>query len=552
MEWQATPISAWLRRFLACNPFYLISAALLLYGLYRVSNDPNFLKKESAQLMFNFTSLQVYEVLLVITAIFLARRRIRYDSGLLVGLENLLVLAPFILISAAALIDTRMVWQMCVLGGVIAVVRFASIKWCLPELRLRPRLLAVGLTVLVVNVVLPIVYRMLHENKVGTRPTWGAAYYTNEFIWLLLLPMLWGLINFLAPDQHGRTPPAERRWLPVGLFSLWMAGTGVHLYSLGYVYDFNLRPALLAPTVWILLWTFNWRLRRLLPELDSAWKAAALVPPLLSTFLGASQLSNQVFLTLTLLNAGIYGGIYFVHRDQRLALHLLSFSLLALTGGMPEEWGRMAVSGFSRARSLGAGTAIYLLVWAARSSNPKHGLFGALVSATVVIVLLGSEVSAFHWAFECGVAFLLLHSLRWVDAEHDGATAVRIAAGLAWVGHAFLWSHVGAPAWTGFAVAAPVLGGYLAARGFGGKWGPIVIPLAAVLTMLAAPGHFTVGKLQVAPTGLLAVASSFILFGCGTLAALTKHRWHQVEGGMKKSLLPSAVFCKHKRDNAHI
>ena len=44
-------------------------------------------------------------MLLVTTAIVLARRRIWYDSTLLVGLENLLVFVPFILISQAALID---------------------------------------------------------------------------------------------------------------------------------------------------------------------------------------------------------------------------------------------------------------------------------------------------------------------------------------------------------------------------------------------------------------------------------------------------------------
>ena len=29
------PIAWWLRRFFACNPFYLVSAALLLYGVFR-------------------------------------------------------------------------------------------------------------------------------------------------------------------------------------------------------------------------------------------------------------------------------------------------------------------------------------------------------------------------------------------------------------------------------------------------------------------------------------------------------------------------------------
>ena len=32
----------WLRRFLASNPFYLLSAALLLYGMYLISADANF------------------------------------------------------------------------------------------------------------------------------------------------------------------------------------------------------------------------------------------------------------------------------------------------------------------------------------------------------------------------------------------------------------------------------------------------------------------------------------------------------------------------------
>jgi hypothetical protein len=43
--------STWVKHLLACNPFYLVSAALLLYGLIRVSVDPNFLSHEPAQLL---------------------------------------------------------------------------------------------------------------------------------------------------------------------------------------------------------------------------------------------------------------------------------------------------------------------------------------------------------------------------------------------------------------------------------------------------------------------------------------------------------------------
>src|SRR5687767_12237599 len=82
---------SYFRRFLACNPFYLVSAALLLYGIYRASIDPRFLIREVSQLIFNFSSLQLYEFLLVAVAIVLARRRIWYDSTLLMVLENMLI-----------------------------------------------------------------------------------------------------------------------------------------------------------------------------------------------------------------------------------------------------------------------------------------------------------------------------------------------------------------------------------------------------------------------------------------------------------------------------
>src|ERR1044071_1682425 len=87
----ARDVLYWIRRLLVCNPFYQLSAALLLFGLYRLSVDPNFLSREVMQIAFNLSSLQLYEILLVVTAIFLARRRIWYESTLLVSLENLLV-----------------------------------------------------------------------------------------------------------------------------------------------------------------------------------------------------------------------------------------------------------------------------------------------------------------------------------------------------------------------------------------------------------------------------------------------------------------------------
>src|SRR5216110_354693 len=80
------PFSYWAKRFLVCNPFYLVSAAMLLFGMYRLSVDRGVFTEEISQLVFNLSSLQFYEILLVATAIFLAGRKIWYDSTLLIGL----------------------------------------------------------------------------------------------------------------------------------------------------------------------------------------------------------------------------------------------------------------------------------------------------------------------------------------------------------------------------------------------------------------------------------------------------------------------------------
>jgi hypothetical protein len=59
----------WIRRLLVCNPFFLCSAALLLFAINRLYNDSNFLHNDETQkLLFNFSALQIYEVLLIGTA----------------------------------------------------------------------------------------------------------------------------------------------------------------------------------------------------------------------------------------------------------------------------------------------------------------------------------------------------------------------------------------------------------------------------------------------------------------------------------------------------
>lgn len=509
-------------RFFACNPFYLLSAALLLYSFYLVSADPNFLRSEVAKLTFNLSSLQAYEILLVVTAIFLARRAVWYDSTLLVGLENLLVLVPFILVSQAALIDAKLVWMLCAGAFVLAAGRTAAVKRLIPELNLSPRSLGIGAIFLTVNAVLPVVYRILHESKYGTKPDWGAAFETNQYLWWLLVPALCASFLFVRWHEAAGDLWPQRRWLPAALLGVWLVGTGVHLYCLGYVYDFDLRPELLAPTVWTLLWAAWFRTEHLLAGLAPGASSAAMALPCLATLLAAPQPGKGVFLALTLANLGILGWIYFAQK-RRIALHLVLASLLGLMAGMPEEWARHLAYGFGREKLVFGCLAVYVLVVTAISRNARLGILGGLMAA-IVQGYLAPEPEALHWSIQAGLVFLLLHSLRWVKLE-EGEKLVRWVAAIGWAAHSLLWMHSTGGNRAVTSLAALVLAVCVVYRWLQGRWGPPSIIGAATLVLLAGPTETGISQLRSTPLGLLAVIGSFLLFGLGTAAAVTKHKW---------------------------
>src|SRR5260221_6636947 len=134
-------IRKWVRLLLDGNPFYIASAALLLFGINRLSIDPRFLSGEEAKLIFNFSALQVYELLLIGVVLFLAARRIFYDSTLLVVLESLVLLVPFILVTHAAMIGRGLALVLCGLSAGLVVLRFTALKNWFSELNLPGRAL---------------------------------------------------------------------------------------------------------------------------------------------------------------------------------------------------------------------------------------------------------------------------------------------------------------------------------------------------------------------------------------------------------------------------
>ena len=524
---EARPLTFWLKKFFACNPFYLVSAALLLYGVYLVSFDASFLGREVSQLAFNFSSLQVYEILLVATAVFLARRRIWYDSTLLVFLENLLVLVPFMLISQAALLSHRAALAVCLAGAVAVLLRFGSLKHFFKELNLPRRALVCGLALLLVNVVLPLVFRHLHESKIGTKPTEGAAYGLNRYSWLVLLPALFALVNFMPKARPTGDLLPQRRWLPLGALGLWLIGTATHLYCLSYVYNFDWEFIFALPLLWVVAWTVFLRHQDFFSQAVLA--KILLVPPVVVALLALTQTNRTVFAVLTVLNLVCYLALFLKDRRNLTALNLFLVSGATLAAVLPKTIAAApeAIKSVDSGKWLLLFGVAYALYWIARSRHPKAGIFGGLIVAFSILILMSDREVGVGLSVQCGLAFLLLHSLRWVDEGHPGAGAARNLACLFWFGHALLMVHWHWPRANEIVLATGgvMLGVAILARLLKGGWRPVGLPVAAILVLLTPPGDFAAGKLQTTPAGLLAVAGSFLLFALETAVALTKPRW---------------------------
>jgi hypothetical protein len=331
-------LTDWLKRLFVCNPFYLVSAALLLYGVHRISMDGGMFVTETSQILFNFSALQIYEVLLALTATLLVTRRIWYDAALLVALENMLWVVPFILVSQAAFIAPKVGMIYCAIAVCLLVLRAMWLRYRGGEIAPSARMLWCGLPVLIVNAVWPVLYRHFGETKIGITIPAGAAYEFNEFSWFWLLPMLAATLLLLPRADSDPQTRAARRWFPLLWLAFWLAGTSVHLYALGYIYDFDLRREQLAPTLWVLAWALHFRLADFLTLPQRAWNIARLFLPVAATTLALAAAESRVFFYLSALNFVGYGILLLRQREDRLVLQLGLVSFAAMVAALPIDF----------------------------------------------------------------------------------------------------------------------------------------------------------------------------------------------------------------------
>jgi hypothetical protein len=508
----------WLRRFFSCNPLYLASAGLLLYGINELSSSPSLAGAEPAQITFNFAALFLYEVLLVWTAIVLAQRSIWYDALLLVGLENLFVLIPFSLVSRAVQLDETLGRKLCAAAVLLAGLKFWALRRYIPRLNLPPRLLAFGAVAMAANVALALGLRRIYDNPPAVN-----SWLTSR--WLVGLPALIAFGNFLPKPTRVAASPEQKAWLPLAALGIWIAVTGGHLGGMGYVYTYQWSASLLAPSVWVLAWTVV----RQAGALGSvAARRRFLVAPLLVTVLAVDDL-NLCF-TLNLLNAAGFAWAWRRHRTRAL-LWLGAISLIASLAALPVEWATRILSHFDRTDWTLACLTAAVIGGIVASRNPKGTIAGGGVCFVAAAVLMNDSETSWHWAAQAGVCFCIAHSFRWRDEGIAGARSARIILCAVWVAQSLVWSFVsGSEAFQGGCLSSSVvLACYALHRLLTGGWMTLLVPVSACLVLISVPGASFAERLKSAPPGYLSVAGSFLLFGLGTIAALTKHRWHQRE-----------------------
>lgn len=521
---------SWLKWILAQNPFYIASAILLLYSMFRLSTDPKFFLQEISQLFFNLGSFQVYELMLAATAIVLARRKIYYDFSLLVCIETLFAFVPFILISHALLIyEFGTAAGLCFGVSALILLRFATLRKYFAEMNFGPRLLALGGVLLLVNMMLPLVTRSIHMHSTAYNRDIRLNILSDSS-WLICMPLLTGLAMLLPQPRKLGSSLLQRRTFPLTAFGLWLVVTGAHLFCVDYIHQMRWSISLVVPTLWVASWMFFNRRQDVFETPNTKIEHILLLPAITITFIAAGASNWTMFSGLNLINALVFTCLLFKRRDP-FRFQLLLFSVACVVAGLPDYLlGHLELR---RSGCVGLALTAYVLFQTILSRSAQVGFLGAIVSGVACAVFFRDSDDYANIAGQLAGAFLLIHSLRW-DGKNAESKALRAIGAFAWALHSLYWAFTSTIAdtttlWTTGCFGLAVIVVYFAVRVIFGSWGTRMVPYTALLVLVSDPIHRLLFAAKDTPVGLLILTASFVLFGLGTALALTRQRWHKPE-----------------------
>jgi hypothetical protein len=219
-----------------CNPFYLLSAMCMLFGLFSLNNSLTWSPLPEHNLLWLILILNVYEILLVALGIFLARRGAMRDAN------TLFVLEAFFLVDAGFLNSEIFNFDFAIGLGVnlalfvLAVAKVAAIFRGLGLRLSDPRYLLIQIQMLLL-LATPGLFKQLTENdRAALSPL--AIY---GVWWIVgLIPILYLLLL--------RHPSSYRHRAVIGTFVLLpIVSILAHLCTSNWVYHVRWYSANLSP-----------------------------------------------------------------------------------------------------------------------------------------------------------------------------------------------------------------------------------------------------------------------------------------------------------------
>ena len=506
-------------RFLASNPLYFASAGFLLYGVNRLSVNPALAGAESSQLKFNFCALLLYELLVVATAAVLARRRIWYDAMLLAVLENLFVLVPFSLVTRAALVDHSGAWMMCACAAAFGAAKLWALRHYFRELHVPGRWVVLGILAIALNLVIAMAFRSMDYTRHESWPWLQVG-------WLIGLPVLLSFINLL-PLNKPRIPGLVCGWFPHTMALLWVVVTACHLAGAGYIHSFEWRWSLSAPTLWILAWTLRRYERVLAGTRFAAVRKAIPYLPLAAVLLAGG--SEGLFAVLCGLNAAIFCWLWLKQKRADAALNQFAVAFIMALAGTPTSWVRLVMPEFTRGAWVFCCVAAGVALLAFRSKDPRIGIPCGIGAAVATGLVAPPTSATWHLAGQLGLVYMLLHSMRWPDESQPGTRPARTILAILWVSHAFLISfgNDAATRWVATPFAILILASWLVVTLLRRFRAAAILPASAVAVLLSTPVGYAAKAMRDVPSGFLSILIGFLLFACGTIAALIRDRWRK-------------------------
>lgn len=518
-----------LRRFIgwivAGNPFYPMSAVLVLLGVFLLSGEEAFFGSETRQLVFNMSAVQIYGLLMVGTAIYLNRKQIIYDAVLLAALVSLPILVPFVLISQAASLGRNPMIFGSAAAAMCAFAQFEWLRWGMPRLRLSGGFRGFFIAAVGLNLMLPLALSEVHGRLDAVK--W--FFFLETFwplVWYVVLPALVAFAFVIKPPGESNREGVVARWVPPIWIVALIAATAVQLGGLSFVYSTPWKFSYLYPALWLLAWLVAFRLKSWIREIPMVVEHALVVLPMFVGFIAWNQPEDISVSWLNLANAIAFGIILAAGQRRLLNWVLLCVSMLSWLRVVPLN----AVVAWSP--NLNRFDLILLLASVATfaaGSWRRKPVWGVLSALAVIHPLqLFWLTSNSEWPVVGQIVLTVwwLHSFRWNFVNGEGRVLRRVAFGM-WCVQSLIWiafNNGSGP--VGLAVFAVVFAGSAACRawllGYRRDWVYAVVSLC-VLGAKFAPDAFVV--VREIPVGLLIVVAGLSSFGFGTLIATRRRQW---------------------------